>query len=180
MNNFAEDLKFSHKCEDDPCWRSIYEQAFPTMVAMISHRENGDHQKAGIDRSVILANSKQIMIDEKARRRFDTGDIMLEFISNDQRGDKGWVEKSLLCDYIAYAFIPSGICYLMPVPQLQAAWIKHKVEWLAAYGTMKAKNATYYTHNCPVKTGVLFSSIGQMLRIHFQPTPTKANQEQLL
>ena len=36
---------------------------------MVDHRDDGEHQRAGIDRSVILANSKQLLIDEKVRNK---------------------------------------------------------------------------------------------------------------
>jgi hypothetical protein len=169
MNDFAKDLEYSHACEDEVCWRQIYQAAFPTMLAMPNHREDGQHQRNGIDRSIILSNSKQLLIDEKARRIKDTGDIMLEYISNDRTNTPGWVEKSILADYIAYAFIPSGTAYLFPVVQLQGAWAKKRDEWIARYGTRKAQNAGYWTHNCPVPTNALFQSIGQMLRVNFTP-----------
>jgi len=169
MNCFAEDLKYSHDCEVADCWREIYENAFPCMVAMIDHREDGWHQRSGVDRSVLMCNSKQILVDEKSRRIKDTGDIMLEYVSNDNRGTPGWVEKSLMADYIAYAFMPSGTAYLLPVLQLQSAWAKNKDAWVAAYGTRAAKNESYLTLNCPVPTNVLFPAIGSALRVEFSP-----------
>ena len=120
------------------------------MTAIISHRQDGWHQRVGVDRSIILANSKQILVDEKARRIKNTGDIMLEYISNDRANTPGWVEKSLKCDYIAYAFMPSGIAFLLPVNQLQTAWFKNKISWLHKYKTRVAINDSYKTLNCPV------------------------------
>ena len=95
---------------------------------------------------------------------------MLEYVSNDQKNTPGWVEKDLFADYICYAFIPSGKAYLLPVIQLQAAWLKNKTEWLEKYGTKSADNKFYHTLNCPVPTDVLFSQIGSMLRITFKNT----------
>jgi hypothetical protein len=95
---------------------------------------------------------------------------MLEYVSNDQTGTLGWVEKSLMCDYIAYAFILSGNAYLLPVIQLQAAWLKNKEKWLKDYGTLKADNKSYKTLNCPVPTmSVLYPAIGNCLRVNFTP-----------
>lgn len=173
MNDFKKDLAWSHSCEDEKCWEEIYRTAFPTMIAMHSHQEDGQHQRAGIDRSVVLINSKQILIDEKARRISDTGDIMLEYVSNDRTGSLGWVEKPLLADYIAYAFIPSGTAYLLPVVQLQAAWAKHKQEWLGRFKTKAAKNNGYNTLNLPVPITILFGAIGQALRVKFSSTDTQ-------
>ena len=170
MNDFQTDLAWSHSCDEADCWKQIYKTAFPTMRAMVNHRENGDHQRAGIDRSIILDNSKQILVDEKARRIQDTGDIMIEYVSNDRIASPGWAEKPLLSDYIAYAFMPSGTAYLLPVIQLQSAWLKHKADWLKQFGTKPAKNPDYRTLNCPVPTNTLYSAIGGMLRVTFKKT----------
>jgi len=170
MNSFQQDLDFSHKCEDAPCWQEIYSKAFPDMQKILSHKADGNHQRNGIDRSIIMTNSKQILVDEKARRIKDTGDIMLEYVSNDRTKTLGWAEKALLADYIAYAFIPSGTAYLFPVLQLQSAWAKNKEKWINEYGTKIARNESYNTLNCPVKTNVLFAAIGAMLRVTFATT----------
>ena len=69
VHSFAESLQFSHAADELPIWKEMYEQAFPGMTAMINHRQDGEHQRAGVDRSVILANSKQLLIDEKIRGR---------------------------------------------------------------------------------------------------------------
>jgi len=167
MNDFGKDLEFSHKCEDDPCWGIIYKKAFPTMQAYINHRKDGEHQRNGIDRTVVLENGKTIWIDEKARRIKDTNDIMLEYVSNDNTKTLGWAEKPLLADYIVYAFIPSGIAYLLPVVQMQSAWKENKTEWLKKYGTKSAQNSNYNTLNCPVPTRELFTKILNMLIINF-------------
>lgn len=123
-HSFKESLAFSHEADELPFWEQCYKKAFPTMQAMLNHRDDGDHQRQGIDRSVILANGKQLWIDEKVRKK-DYGDILLEYVSNDRTNAPGWVCKPLLCDYIAYAIIPSSKCYLLPVPQLQAAWVEN-------------------------------------------------------
>jgi hypothetical protein len=193
MNDFDDDLKFSHSCEDMPCWEEIYRAAFPSMSAMVNHRQDGDHQRMGIDRTVILANSKIIKIDEKARRE-DYGDIALEFLSNDKKKTPGWMEKELLCDYIAYAIIPSGIAYLLPVLQLQSAWRKNKADWLdraadprqPKFKICKARNYGYTTHSLAMPVDLLFAAIGANLRVKFTPVlpgkqaaPPKPPKEQI-
>ena len=169
MNNFRRDLAYSHSVDEEPCWVEAYQNAFPDLVAMANHRRDGKPQRSGVDRSITLASSKQVLIDQKACRIKETGDIMLEYISVDTNSSPGWVEKPLIADYIAYAFIPSGRCYLLPVPQLQATWRSHKAEWLNRYGTRRARNEGYNTLNCPVPVSVLYSSIGSMLRVSFTP-----------
>lgn len=172
--DFKESLAMSHKAEDLPFWEETYRRAFPGMVAMVNHRPNGWHQAAGIDRSIILENSKQILVDEKVRgKNRKTGkvytDIALEYLSNDRTSAPGWVCKSLQSDYIAYAIAPLGRCYFLPVLQLQAAWKKNGEKWKEQYGTRYAKNKGYNTWFCPVPPKVVFPAIGFELRVTFEP-----------
>ena len=165
-NDFHRDLQFSHSAEDLPLWGVIYNKAFPGNHGFANMRDNGQTQYLGIDRTIILSSGKAIYVDEKIRRK-DYGDILIEYISNDQKKTKGWAEKPLFCDYIAYAILPSKMCYLMPVPQLQKAWLENKQIWLSMYGKKEAENRYYKTINCPVPINVLFKAIGQTLRIDF-------------
>lgn len=176
FHDFGKSLAESHEAEDLPFWKACYQKAFPTMVAMVCHRKNGDHQRHGIDRSITLENSKQILIDEKVRGRNKiTGvvyeDISLEYLSDAERGVPGWVCKPLLADYIAYAIAPIGKCYLLPVQQLQQAWRDHP-EWMKRF-TIVAKNEYrgrhWETHSKPVKVKELFQAIGKCLRVEFEP-----------
>ena len=170
-HNFNKSLASSHAAEDMPFWEETYRKAFPTMVAMINHRQDGDHQRLGIDRSVVLGNSKQITIDEKVRFKA-YGDIALEYLSDRDRKVPGWVCKPLLCDYIAYAIAPIGECYLLPVIQLQAAWQRRKDVWMG-YRTIVAENEcngrSWVTLSKPVKVQELFNAIGACLRVSFTP-----------
>ena len=131
VNDFAECLQKSHDAHDLPLWEEIYRKAFPDMIAMHDHRDNGYWQQAGIDRSVTLASSKQILVDEKIRgRNRKTGkvyeDIAVEYVSNDRTGSPGWAAKPLACDYIAYAIAPLGRGYLLPAGLLQRAWASNR------------------------------------------------------
>ena len=178
MNIFNECLADSHAAEDLPFWNEVYEKAFPEMIVSLSHRQDGQHQRQGIDRSIILNNSKQVLIDEKVRfRNKITGkiynDIALEYMSDEKRGIPGWVCKPLLCDFIAYAIAPLGKCYLLPVQQLQQAWAVNNKEWLKEYRTIRAENRgegghRWTTLSLPIPVGVLFKAIGQCLRVNFQ------------
>jgi len=176
-HNFAESLKESHAAEDLPFWAEVYQKAFPTMVAIVNHRSDGWHQRQGVDRSITLANSKQILVDEKVRGRNKItgviyGDIALEYMSDEERKIPGWVCKSLLADYIAYAIAPVGKCYLLPVLQLQQAWERHKAEWLTGK-PIRAHNRyngrTWVTLSVGVPVPTLFRAIGECLRVSFTP-----------
>lgn len=178
MNNFEKDLARSHAEEDNPVWEKVYRQAFPGMQIMTNHRDNGPWQQQGIDRSITLANSKQILIDEKVRfRNKKTGevyrDIALEYLADKQRKTPGWVCKPLLCDYIAYMIAPLGECYLLPVVQLQHAWEKNKTSWLGRYPIISAQNerngkVAWVTLSCCVPENVVFRAIGKCLRVYFE------------
>lgn len=174
VHDFQECLEMSHQADELPFWEEVYRKAFPNMAAMINHRQDGWHQRAGIDRSVVLDNSNRILIDEKVRgRNKKTGavykDIALEYISNDRSGAPGWVCKSLAADYIAYAIAPFGWCFLLPVVQLQSAWEKNQQEWMKKYPCKPAPNKGYQTWFCAVPVNILFKAIGQELRIYFEP-----------
>ena len=177
-HNFAESLAQSHAAEDYPFWEETYKKAFSNIITMISHRADGEHQRAGIDRSIILANSKQILIDEKVRGRSKkTGivykDIALEYWSDIDRQSPGWVCKPLRADYIAYAIAPLGFCYLLPVIQLQQAWNKWGEKWIENYPLIKALNeyngSKWTTISVGVPVKILFQAIGNCLRIEFTP-----------
>lgn len=173
-HDFTESLEFSHSASDMPFWREVYEHAFPDMLAMVDHRQDGEHQRAGIDRSITLATSKQILVDEKVRRRNPkTGrvyeDIALEFLSDEARKAPGWVCKPLRADYIAYAIAPLGRCYLLPVIQLQQAWAAHGVAWREQYRILRVMNKTWVTLCVAVPVPVLFGAIGKAFRVQFTP-----------
>jgi len=172
LHNFHASLAASHLAEDLPFWEEVYRKAFPDMRAMINHREDGDHQRAGIDRSIILGNSKQILVDEKTRWKVYE-DIALEVWSDKDRLSPGWVCKPLLADYIAYAIAPLGRCYLLPVIQLQEAWRVNGGEWSDRYFHPCANNEldgrTWVTESVAVPVDILFSAIGKCLRVSFPP-----------
>jgi len=166
----------SHAAEDLPFWEQVYREAFPCFQAMASHRKDGDHQRAGIDRTVVMTNGKTVTIDEKVRgRNRITGrvyeDIALEYWSNKEREVLGWVCKPLLCDYIAYAIAPLGRCYLLPVPHLRKAWQRNHKQWVATYPKVSAINhvgsARYTTVSVAVPPAVLLEAIKDTLTVAF-------------
>lgn len=189
-HNFHESLIRSHEAEDLPIWREIYEKAFPDMVEMINHRQDGEHQRAGIDRSIILANSKQILVDEKTRfKNKKTGkiydDILLEYWSDFEKKIPGWVCKPLRADYIAYAIAPLGKCYLLPVVQLQKAWKINGDDWIEIYKPpIEAENRDDYnnkiwtTISVAVPVKILFQAMGNCLRIDFTSYEKEAKMDE--
>lgn len=166
VHDFQESLAASHSASDLPIWEEIYRKSFPDFLAMVDHRQDGEHQRAGIDRSVILENSKQILIDEKIRWK-PYPDIAVEYLSNDRTGAPGWACKPLRADYIAYAIAPLGMCYLLPVIQLQQAWRRKGEIWKASCFIVRAPNRGYTTLSAAVPVHELFSEIGRALRVPF-------------
>jgi hypothetical protein len=174
MNGFQECLDQSHKASDWSGWLTLYQSFFGQQITLVDHREDGWHQRAGIDRSIILPNSKQILIDEKVRgRNKKTGrvyeDIALEYWSKVRERVKGWVAKDLACDFIAYAILPIGKCYLLPFVQLRQAWRRYHKEWVATYGHRDAENNGYMTRFCPVPADIVTTAISEISVVHFEP-----------
>jgi hypothetical protein len=157
IHNFSECLQRSHNASDDPFWLDFYAFHFPANLGTFVLNANGQPQYMGVDRLVVLPSGKTLYVDEKVRGR-DYNDIALEFVSNNTKGTLGWVEKPLICDFIAYAIFPKvgdKRGYLLPVPQLQSTWITNKERWLREYGSIKAYNKGYQTLCCPVPWDVL-------------------------
>lgn len=180
-HDLQESLRASHAAEDYPLWEALYRNSFPGFRAMVNHREDGPHQRLGIDRSVILADSRQILIDEKIRGRnkktnkvYD--DIALEYWSDEARKTPGWVCKELHCDYIAYAIAPLGRAWLLPVIQLQRAWSQYSAIWIEKYKpVIRAPNRDrrtgreWVTISVGVPPDAVMRAIGACLRFNFEP-----------
>lgn len=175
-HDFDESLKRSHQADQLPIWEEMYRSAFPRFQTMVNYRQDGEHQRAGVDRGVILSTSEQILIDEKVRgRNKKTGivysDILLEYESDHERRKPGWVVKPLRAHYIAYAIAPLGRGYLLPVPALQACWLRNGDDWRKRFGLRKAPNRkhgrVWHTYNVPIPVDVLFRELGKCLRLSF-------------
>lgn len=129
-HNFRESLERSHRYADAPWWTEVYERFFPDCQVQ-DMRKDGWWQRAGIDRRVHLANATTVTVDEKVRER-DWPDFALEAFSewttDRDRQKRGWMWTAA-CDYLAYAFVPSRTCYLLPMRELQRAWESDWRDW---------------------------------------------------
>jgi hypothetical protein len=175
IHRFHESLALSLSKRFESIWECVYRNAFPQFISMTEFPTSWWHQERGIDREIQLENGKRILIDEKWRTK-DYGDILLEYISNDVKQTPGWVVKKLQADYIAYAVGPAGVCYLLPVMQLQLAWQHKAEEWIELYGPRVARNETYNTISCPVPRDVLYAMIGKMFRPCFPRVSIEESQ----
>lgn len=129
MHRFDESLAKSQAQADAPWWESVYRVAFPNFAGMLSVRNDGWAQRGGIDRVITLSSGKTISVDEKVREE-DWPDILWEYLSAAETKKPGWCCKDLACDYIAYAFVPSQTCYLLPALQLRKAFLSHGRKWV--------------------------------------------------
>ena len=175
VHDFEESLALSESYADAPWWEEVYRQAFPSMASMTCIRQDGWAQRGGIDRVIILRSGKSLGIDEKVRAE-DWPDILLEYWSNRERRTPGWVAKDLATDYIAYAFIPSQRCYLLPFATLRRAWKENGAEWVAlgkadadGFRIVPANNRTYTTISVAVPIPQLMAALADAMVIDWAP-----------
>ncbi len=167
IHDFNDQLAYSHSQTDQPWWNEVYRLAFPNFASMVSVRADGWAQRGGIDRVLTLNSGKTLWIDEKVRRKH-WDDICLEYWSDRDRRIRGWVAKDLACDYIAYAFETSGVCYLLPFLQLRRAWREHHVKWVRDYPSVPAPNNGYVTVSVAVPTETLLGALTQALIVEWK------------
>jgi hypothetical protein len=120
VHNFTASLAMSERHSTARWWMDMYRRAFPRLASVVSVRDDGWAQRGGIDRLLTLSCGRTYSVDEKIRAE-DWPDILLEQWSDEARRIPGWIQKPLACDFIAYAYAPSGRCFLLPVPALQRA-----------------------------------------------------------
>ena len=166
VHDFQTSLAWSQKHEDAPWWEIIYRRAFPSLDSMTCVRKDGWAQRAGIDRVLVLSGGKVIKVDEKVRGK-DWPDICLERWSDEGRKSPGWVQKPLDCDFIAYAFVPSETCYLLPTLLLQKAWRECGKDWIAHYPEIRAQNKGYTTVSVAVPIIIVLDAIRDTIVVPF-------------
>ena len=167
VHNFARSLAASNEQADNPIWFDVYTKAFPSLESIACVRQDGWAQRGGIDRVLVLGSGKTLSIDEKVRKK-DYGDILLEVYSDYERRIPGWVAKDLACDYIAYAVIPSKVCYLLPFHALRRAWQTNRREWWRNYLIPPANNGTYNTVNVAIPRPVLFNALRDAMEVSWE------------
>lgn len=167
-HDFHERLAWGEQAGDEPFWDAVYNKAFHGVVAIQRNSGKNLGQYLGVDRWIMLSNGQTLRVDEKKRSR-EYGDIALEYLSNDRTGAKGWIEKDLPIDWLAYAFMATGRCYLFPWPVLRRIWGEHGEEWKRKHGTKVADNRDYRTHFVPVPISVLLDAVRQAQVVEVAP-----------
>lgn len=178
LHSFSASLAKSHAQEDAEWWPRVYRAAFPSLVTMASVRQDGWAQRGGIDRVLPLASGKTLSVDEKVRYK-DYGDVLLEYWSvyrNGKGEDPGWVAKDLACDYIAYAWVPTERCLLLPFQELRRVWRTHCREWVAlaergsrGFCRVSAENGRYQTISVCVPQEILMDAIRDCMFVSWAP-----------
>jgi len=165
VHSFRESLESSKAHTEAHWWPSTYRAAFPTVRTIASVDEDGWAQRAGIDRVLTLECGRTVSIDEKVRLK-DYGDILLEYWSNEGKRIRGWICKPLLCDFIAYAVVPTETCYLLPTLSLQRAWRLKARAWAEradagerGFRRVRADNGSYVTASLAVPVPELLSAM---------------------
>lgn len=147
MNDFHADIRYSaiHK----EFWLFAYFKMFNGITEVEDKTADMDYQKVGIDTIVRLKNGKFFFIDEKIRRK-NYGDFLVEIVSNDIKNTPGWVRKSLIIDFIAYAIEETKEIYFIPFLELQKLYEQKEAEWKQKYEHKYADNFHYRTESLAI------------------------------
>lgn len=165
--------------EDAPWWPRVYDRAFPGYLSSHSVRQDGWAQRGGIDRVVVLKSGKTVTVDEKVRYE-EYDDILLERWSSEQQKTPGWIQKDLACDYIAYAFVKSERCYLLPFLQLRKAWLRNGRDWIQRHPRIPADNGSYTTVSVAVPIPELMAAIQDAMKVVWTASPQEQTNEEWL
>jgi hypothetical protein len=171
VHDFERSLRLSQEQSASPWWELVYREAFPEFAGM-TYVGDCPTQRDGVDRLVVTSNGHVHRVDEKVRT-VDYPDICLEYWSSVERRSPGWVAKDLGCDFIAYAFVPSGRCYLLPSALLRRAWRLHGRHWVRmgearhdGFRLIEAQNRGYVTRSVAVPIEELLDAIrGASVRV---------------
>jgi hypothetical protein len=164
VHRFRDSLALSETYADADWWLPVYRRAFPRLQSAVSVREDGWAQRGGVDRVLTLSCGRTFTVDEKIRTE-EWPDILLEQWSDVAKRAPGWVQKPLACDFIAYAYAPTGLCFLLPVVPLQRAWRQRGREWIGLYGVRRAQNPGYVSTSVPVPRDVLMQAIAAAMMV---------------
>lgn len=168
VHSFGERLAWSGDLSDEPAWIDFYRTLWPNLIAATRIDADSWHQRRGVDRVVILKNGRQFQIDEKKREK-DYGDFLCEVVSvcdGVRNGEVlnprgvGWtLDPHKVCDFVAYAVLPSRRCWLLSFEILRLAAVANLERWQARPGAWPklAENRGYKTANVAVPWDDLFA-----------------------
>ena len=97
----------------------FYERIYHTADSIVRFPRDSAEQLRGVDLRVEWVSLFSINIDEKIRRK-DYGDLLVEVISNCEKGTAGWaVNPAYKTSLIAYIVLPTNSVTLIAYPQLR-------------------------------------------------------------
>lgn len=163
VHDFAAYKARSNSEADQAFWRARLLELWPSLAGLVFLPDDGPGQRAGADAVIVLRTSVNYRVDFKLRETA-YADVLLEYLSDEERGAPGWVCKPVLTDWIVYAWRPTSRAIALPVPQLQDAWRRNGDAWVARFGTKRARNRTWTTLSTPVPIDALFPAVGGCLR----------------
>jgi hypothetical protein len=164
VHDFHERLAYSEAGSHEPFWDAVYRKAFPNLVSHTPCPGDFASQRMGIDRVIVLSSGDILKIDEKKRER-QYEDVLLEYLANDMSGAPGWIEKDLAIDYLAYAFMPTRKCLLLPWLTLRRVWAGYGKRWLNTHPIIKAQNKNYKTLSVAVPIAELQSAVSKAMLV---------------
>ncbi len=163
---FGRSLNRSRELADAPWWVDVYRAALPGFASMSYVGKDGWAQRGGIDRVVTLKSGKTVTIDEKVRER-TWPDILLERWSDKSRQVPGWIQQDLACDFIAYVFLDTKTCHLLPYLQLRHAWLINGRYWVERYPAIHATNRGYVTESIAVPIPVIMRALAGAMTLNW-------------
>ena len=193
VHSFQERLQFSLDMSSEGDWVSFYRRLWPDAISIVRVDKDSVQQRSGIDRIVILPNGKQITIDEKIREK-DYGDILLEewtVADYDWKNKKlirgrkiGWtLDPSKTCDFISYAVLSSGVCFLLPYELLRMATAFNLASWKESPDCkypVPVANEGYTTINIAVPWTILKDQITRQMHRTFAREKIELPQPKLI
>lgn len=167
VHDFSDDLAYSEEQANAAYWLTLYRGWFPDFLSR-TVVPDGVGQRKGRDTVVVLTNGENLKVQEKVRRREDTGDVLLEYEHRYPSGyvKPGWIDTDSAFDFLAYVFEPSRVGYLFPFQSLRAAWRAHRDEWMGrarsketGWRLVPARNAQYVSWSIAVPTMPLYRAV---------------------
>lgn len=153
--DFRSDLLYSTDEDISNRLNELYRTHIPNLLDILptDNTTANPFQLNGIDK-VVLTTGGLIGIEEKIRREVYF-DILLEYISNDRKSildekRKGWIEKPLMCTWLAYYIQPIDKLFIFDWHELQSAWFNNREKWLGIYKPRLSDNVFYKSHNLPI------------------------------
>lgn len=152
MNDYTKDREY--EVENQELCDAFYNVIFEDLLENIKRVENKTWQFRGVDTVITLKDGKRVLIDEKVRRT-DYGDFVVELLSNEGTGRKGWA-YNYWPDYILYVLAKQRKAYLVP-QLLLSLLVRYDKEYLAGCKEIKAENEGYVTASKVILFDKLFS-----------------------